>query len=44
MYVEDKEKMAKLEKWLAKEKLMLAKKHEEELKKLDSANIAEEEK
>lgn len=43
VYVEDKEKMAKLEKRLAKEKLMFQKKHEEELKKLEAANIAEEE-
>lgn len=36
--------MAKLEKRLAKEKLMIQKKHEEEIKKLEAANIAEAEK
>ena len=41
--VEDKEKMAKLEKRLAKEKLMIQKKHEEEIKKLEAANIGEDE-
>lgn len=34
IYVEDKEKMGKLEKWIAKEKLMIQKKHEEEKKKI----------
>ena len=43
VYVEDKEKMAWLEKRLAKEKLMIQKKHEEEIKKLEQANINEEE-
>ena len=42
--VEDKEKMKKLEKRLAKEKAYMAKKHDEEKKRiLEQANLAEEE-